>query len=303
MSGRGPRQGDNRTLLPREPSWSATDHRRSTAGTLTKSGRRPAGAERSTGGESHGPAIPGHCAESASGPPKRQTTRPENPTIRRIPADSAPVRRVCDQARRRVSVRITPRAVAGGPRTGVAARRTRPRHRRLLRLRHDRPRRLEHLGVGHRPGRVLTLPRSATASAAHEAGAQAHDAAAPAAAPDRPGATPASRTDDDAASPGDHPRTAPGARLSRTGHPGPAGAHSGARAPRATSRPGARAGPRTLGAAPAIGPRARRPPALPPRRAAPAEGRHVRRHDDAGDHRPRSARDRDPAPPLPLNSP
>ncbi len=278
-------------------------YRRSPDETLTKSGRGPAEAERSAGAESHGPAIPGHCAESASGPPKRQTTRRENPTIRRIPADSAPVRHACDQARRRVSVRITPRAVAGGPRTGVAARRTRPRRRRLLRLRHDRPRRFAHLGGGHRAGRVLTHPRTTTASAAHEAGAQAHDAEAAAAAPDRPGATPASRTDDDAASPGDDPRTAPGARLPRTGHPGPAGAHPGARAAGVTSRPGARARAHGHRAAPARGPRARRPPALPPHRAAPAEGRHVRRHDDAGDHRPRSARDRDPAPPLPLNSP
>jgi hypothetical protein len=223
---------------------------------------------------------------------------PEMPTIRRIPPDSAPTRRVSDQARRRVSVRITPRAAAGGPGTRMAARRTRARRRRLLRLRHHRPRRVEHLGGGRRAGRLFAQAHPATAAlaAAHHARAPAD---ARASTPAGHGATPASRTDDDAgSSPGRHPHgAAPPACVPRPAHPV---RHGAARACSGGRSAAPRAGAPAHRAAAAAGGRARRTPPLPPYVTAPAEGQHVRRHHDAGDHRPRGPRDRHPAPPLPL---
>ncbi|MGW1123117.1 FAD/NAD(P)-binding protein [Streptomyces tanashiensis] len=51
-------------------------------------------------------------------------------------------------------------------------------------------------------------------------------------------------------------------------------------------------------AAPATGPLARGAAPLPPGDAGQEAGRHLRRHGDADDHRPRRARDGDPAPPV-----
>lgn len=105
--------------------------------------------------ESVRPAIPGHGAPRRR--PRRLRTRrkvkpvrPEIRSIRRIPLESAPARPASDQARRRVSERITPRAVAGGPRTGVAPRHPGARRRGRLRLRLDRPGRFPRRRGGRR---------------------------------------------------------------------------------------------------------------------------------------------------------
>ncbi|MGA5063751.1 hypothetical protein ACPB9E_08195 [Streptomyces exfoliatus] len=176
----------------------------------------------------------------------------------------------------------------------------RARRRRLLRLRHHRPRRVEHLGGGHRVGRLhapadpaVTVAPTAVATASHDARATTD---ARAASPAVPRAAPASRTDHDAAaSPGHHPGTGPRTGVPRTSRHGTAGAQPGG-GPAAPARAG------THPAAATAGRGARRAAPLPAHVTASADGPDVRRHHDAGDHRARGPRDRDPPPPLPLTS-